>query len=83
MGEVFGTTDVGTLTDDEEVILVEPEYFDWLLPLIIASPDNIVGELIFDVCSNKTRTDFLHNLWQIVHSHKNCKRQTNQPCTAQ
>ena len=31
------------IDDSEEIILVEPEYMDWLLPMLIATPDDVIG----------------------------------------
>ena len=48
--ELFEDTDI-VIDEDETVILVEPEFFDWLLPLMIATPDNIMGKESYQIKS--------------------------------
>lgn len=40
--ELFADTEIA-IGEDETVIMVEPEFFDWLLPLMIATPKEIMG----------------------------------------
>ena len=42
---VFGNTDV-EITEDERIILVEPEFLHGLLPLLIATPERVQGKYI-------------------------------------
>jgi hypothetical protein len=39
---VFGNTDV-EITEDERIILIEPEFLHGLLPLLIATPERVQG----------------------------------------
>ena len=39
---MFADTNV-QIADSETAILVEPEYFYWLEPLLIATPEDILG----------------------------------------
>jgi len=35
------------IDDSEEIILVEPEYMDWLLPMLIATPDDVIADFVY------------------------------------
>ena len=50
---VFGNTDV-EITEDERIILVEPEFLHGLLPLLIATPERVQGKYIFHLLQKKT-----------------------------
>lgn len=41
--EVFRDTDV-IINSEEKIIVREPEFFDALLPVLIATPENVQGE---------------------------------------
>ena len=43
--EVFDKTSV-FINDDEKIVVREPEYLDGLLPILIATPVNVVGMYI-------------------------------------
>ena len=42
MDEVFAETSV-FINEDEKIIVREPEFLDGLLPILIATPKNVVG----------------------------------------
>lgn len=43
---VFGNTDV-EITEDERIILIEPEFLHGLLPLLIATPERVQADYMF------------------------------------
>jgi hypothetical protein len=43
LSHVFGNTDV-EITENERIILIEPEYLYGLLPLLIATPEKTQGD---------------------------------------
>ena len=43
--EVFADTSV-FINDEETIIVREPEYLDGLLPILIATPENVVGNYV-------------------------------------
>jgi hypothetical protein len=45
LSHVFGNTDV-EITEDERIILIEPEYLYGLLPLLIATPEKTQGNFV-------------------------------------
>lgn len=40
---MFENTDV-TIDDTERIILVEPEYYSAILPILVAAPDKVIGK---------------------------------------
>ena len=44
MSNVFQDTEI-SIADSETVILVEPEYMEWVLPVLVATPDKVIGKV--------------------------------------